>query len=125
MAYCGTEEIISSTGVLSNIGTTVIGTNLVSDHIERADNIINGKLARAYIVPFGSGTLTPPLINTISIDLSAYFVMRHLYTKDAVNDSEWADKYKMYMEDGGILDQIAKGDMAIIDISGDLIVKRG
>lgn len=92
--YSETDEVYGTAGVLVGVGTDAMGTVAATRHIVRAYNIINTHLSKRYTVPFGTGTSTPPVIKTISTDLSAYYIMRTLFTKDSQNDSDWVDELK-------------------------------
>jgi phage gp36-like protein len=81
--------------------------------ITMAENIINGKLASKYAVPF-TGT-TPPLIETLATDIAAYFCMRTLFTDDSQNKSDWTTTFKESMK---ILDDIAAGKIPVVDAAG-------
>lgn len=93
---------------------------LIGSHITRADNIINGKIARRYDVG-GFVSSAPPLLQTVSEDIASYFSYRSLYSSDNQNFNEWTDKFKDAMT---ILDEILNGDLDLVDSSGNLISER-
>ena len=113
--YAETDEVYGSTGVLVGVGTDAMGTTAGVRHIERADNIINTTLSKRYTVPFDTGTATPPVIKTIAIDLSAYFIMRSLFTKDNQNDSDWVDELKATAMD--MLGKLESGETNLMDVN--------
>lgn len=89
-------------------------------HIRRADDIINGKLARRYATPFTTTTI-PPLVRTIAEDLTSGFLFRSLYTRDSQNTNAWTeDLMKKAFE---LLDQIANYEIDITDTAGSLIAE--
>ena len=85
--------------------------------ITMAENIINGKIASKYSVPF---TVVPPLIETLATDIAAYFCMRTLFTDDSQNKSEWTATFKESMK---ILDEIADGRLPVIDSTGTEVAR--
>ena len=90
---------------------------LVDQHIARADNVINGKIAIRYNVANFTSTV-PPLVKTISEDITSYFTYRSLFSSDNQNLNEWTDKYKESIQ---MLDDIRNGDMDLIDENGNII----
>lgn len=97
-------------------------TDALNAHIRRADDIINGKLARRYAVPFTT-TAVPPMVRTIAEDLVSGMLFRSLYTRDSQNKNDWTeDLMKAALER---LDQIAEGEIALHDTAGTLIAERG
>ena len=118
MAYCGTGDVVGTDGILLNVGTDAIGTSTVSSYITKADSIINAKL-QALGAPFDDGTDTPPVIKTISVDISGYYVMRSLYRDESQNKSEWTKE--LYDNAIDLLDQIAEGDVKLVDVDGNEI----
>ena len=119
--YSESDEVAGTGGVCVNVGTDAIGTTAVYRHITRADNIINTRLSKRYTIPFSTGTATPPVIKTISTDLSAYFVMRSLFTKDSQNKTDWVDDLKFMALD--TLKKIESGETKLFDINNDEIAQ--
>ncbi|MHA1866627.1 MAG: phage protein Gp36 family protein [Candidatus Heimdallarchaeaceae archaeon] len=92
---------------------------VIQSHITRADSIIDSKCARRYAVPFSS---TPPLIQTISEDITAYFSYRSFFTQDNQNLSDYFEELKQNALD--LLDQIQQGKLDLVDNSGNLIEEK-
>ena len=92
---------------------------VIEQHIARADNVINGKIALRYNVSSFS-TLVPPLLKTISEDITSYYSYRSFFSSDNQNFNEWTDKYKQAME---LLEDLREGDMDLVDSSGDIITE--
>lgn len=84
----------------------------VGTFISRADNLINAKVGGIYAVPF---TTTPPLIQTLSDEISAFLIMRTLFTEDSVNKNDWI---LMFRESLKMLDEIAAGKVTLVDSTG-------
>lgn len=121
MAYSTDTSILAILPGLPQTTTAARYTNTVSligNHISRADNLINSKIAKRYDVPF---TTTPPIIKTLSEDITSYFTYRSVFSGDNQNDNQWTDKFKDAVE---ILDQIRDGKMDLIDTSGSLVPER-
>lgn len=115
MAY-GTEN-----GVANNlidyselIDATAITEQMVGECRASADGIIDARAASVAAVPLSS---PPAIVNSVSDDLTTYFLLRRLFTGKDPNDSEWVDKFyarPMELLDGivkspGILEQAAGG----------------
>lgn len=101
---------------VANVQSLLLGVATVDIkilYLTMADNIINAKIGSRYTIPF---TTTPPIIETIATDLSAYYTMRALFTNDSQNKSEWVASYKEAMK---MLDDIADGKIPVVDISGN------
>lgn len=90
-------------------------------NIRRADDLINGKLARRYTVPFTT-TAVPPLVRTIAEDLSAGMLFRSLFTRDSQNKNNWSDD--MLDRAMELLDQISIYEIDLADTAGALVAER-
>ena len=75
MAYITAGDIYTF-GVYK-LTTTAVESSVVSQFIEDAESLVNGKLAKQYSVPFTS-TGIPPLIKRISRDIAAYYCLDFL-----------------------------------------------
>ena len=103
----------------SEVYTTT--AQLVCQHLIRAYNLINAKLAKKYAVPFATSNI-PPLCATLNEDIACYYTMRSLYTRDAQNNSEWVVEH--YDKAIKTLDEIAECKINLIDASDVLIADR-
>lgn len=127
MAYCLASEVIGlfpglpQTSTAAGYSTTSV---LIASHITRADSLIDGKCARRYAVPFATtSTSTPPLIHSLSQDITAYFTYRSKFSGDNQNRFEYLDDlYKLAMD---TLDAISKSEMDVVDTSGAVIGETG
>ena len=119
MAYASSTTVLQLVpGIVTTDSATVDALNA---HIRRADDTINGKIAKRYSVPFTS-TAIPPLVRTIAEDLTAGFLFRSLFTRDSQNRNDWTeDLMKRAYE---MLDQIADGEIDLADTSGALLSER-
>ena len=105
-------------GIVTTDSATMDALNA---HIRRSDDVINGKLARRYAVPFTTTTV-PPLVRTIAEDLTAGFLFRSLFTRDSQNTNNWTeDLMKKAFE---MLDQISAYEIDLHDTAGALITER-
>ncbi len=69
-----------SAGGSSTFGTDIIGTDVITGKIADADSMIDMQLSKRYNVPFV--TPYPPAIVTISKVMSAWFVLRSVYSDE-------------------------------------------
>jgi len=116
MSYCSDSDVRN---ILTGVGTDVMGTAAVAAHITRADSIIDTKLGARYNVPFST---TPPVVETISADIAAFYVMRTLYTQESQNESDWT--LELYKRANSLLDKIAEGKLPLLDSSGNTLSVR-
>ena len=93
---------------------------VITPHITRADNIINGKIAGRYDVK-NFATSVPPMLQTISEDLATYFSFRSLFSADNQNRNEWTDKFQEAMT---LLDEIRDSKIDLVDSTGNVISER-
>ncbi len=93
-----------------------LNVSLLTDHITRADNLINAKIASRYDI--SSFSTNPSLLILLSQDISSYYLMRSQYSSDDQNLNEWTMKFK---ESIAILDQIRNGDMDLVGEDSALI----
>ena len=96
----------------------------IESRIEAAENLINGYIASKYTVPFVPPEI-PPLIKTICIDLSCYYVLVTNFTNVAANDNEWVDRFytrhlNQEKETGTIYD-ILTNKIPLTDTGGVLV----
>lgn len=99
--------------LLTGVNTSIMSDVDVAKHIARADSVIDAKLAGIYSVPFET---TPPVIETISTYLSAYYVGITLFTRDRGNENKWIDKLKE--EAVELLKAVIEGSLIVVNSSG-------
>lgn len=118
MSYCATATIITIVPGLPQETATNGWTEtvaVISQHITRADGIIDGYLARRYAVPFTS-TAVPPAIRTIAEDITSYYTFRSFYSQDNHNRTEYFDELIMHARHD--LELIRDGKMDLVLTSG-------
>ena len=82
MSYSTVTSIVILLPGLPNTDTDAdfsVTAQIVSNHVTRADSIINSKIAKRYSVPIDP---TPPVLRSISQDLASAFSYRSFYTQD-------------------------------------------
>ena len=90
---------------------------IIEQHIARADNVINGKIATRYQVSNFTSSV-PPLLKTISEDITSFYTYRSLFSSDNQNLSEWTDKFEEAMK---MLKELHDGDMDLVDENNNII----
>jgi len=108
--------------LLEKITDTVIPDTVVEYMIDIACDIIDSKLVYKYTVPF---TTTPPLVRTIATHLSAYLVLRRIYSNTRGEGfADWLNMFKDFADN--LLKSIFEGTCILIDSSGnELSIKSG
>lgn len=96
---------------------TTITSGIIALNAGDAEAFINAKLAKSYALPLAT---TPPILQSLATDLTIYYLItrRNLWTAEQVKQSTWPDRYKSIME---MLEQIASGQLPLVDGSGDLL----
>ena len=94
--------------------------NVHGIYVSKAEGLIHSKLAKMYSVPFTS-TNIPPIIKSISQDISMYYLLRRIYTQNKKDENPWVDEWKMAID---MLDELASGEMILVDNSGAVISAR-
>lgn len=95
---------------------------VIDQHIARADNIVNGKIVARYdISSFDTAGSVPPILRTLSEDITSAYSYRSFYSADNQNNSDYLDKFNEAME---TLNEIRDGDLFLFDTSGSLIEER-
>ncbi len=93
---------------------------LVPDELEffsqTADSVINGKIAKRYVVPISP---TPPLLKTISIWLAIYYFTLRQDQGSSDEVRNWAQA--LYDQMIALLDQIASGEIVLVNTSGTIL----
>lgn len=94
--------------------------SIIDGNISRADNLINAKLAQRYDVS-SFATSVPPLVKSLSEDISTYYTLRAEFSGDNKNVNEWAEKFKDSID---ILNEIRDGTIDLVDSSGNVVDER-
>jgi phage gp36-like protein len=122
MAYSSLSSILlvlpglPQTSTSAGYSTTAA---VVGRHITRADALIDSKIARRYSVPISP---TPPLIGSLSEDITAYYSYRSFYTQDNSNRNEYFEELRANAL--STLDEIRDGKLDLVNTSGSLISER-
>lgn len=115
--YASYEDVTATLRFLAS--STNITSAVIAHHGGRAQSMIDAKLATLYTVPFTGSP--PPIINTISNDLTCYFVLAgDTILANTLKDSPWPGVYKDQMK---LLDDIASGKTPIVTASGTVLDK--
>jgi phage gp36-like protein len=109
MAY---TTVANVRAVVRKVTAAVMTDAEITAFIVKGDAVVNSKIASRYSLPLAS---TPPLLETISTDIAAYYIMRTLFTRDGQNRNEWIDDYRASMK---LLDEIRNGDTVLVDTTG-------
>lgn len=123
MGYCTVTSILAVSPDLPQTTTSAGYTAtaaIISAQIDRADALINAKLARRYSVPFAT---TPPLIISISEDITKYYSYRQLYAQDNQNTARRMEELLRPELDNAfdLLRQIRDGELDLVNTAGSLI----
>lgn len=117
----------SVSAMLNTLPGVSSSTNATSAQLmlfaERAESVISAKLAKRYAIPFTATFQPTSILHDIATDLACYkFLTRRVFTSERANKSEWPDRFKESMD---LLDEIACGQIPLLDSSGGLIPESG
>jgi len=120
MSYATFTSVITMLPGLPQSATTTteaytITTNLITQHLTRAYNLINTKLSKKYAAPFTT-TNIPPMCTSLEEDIASYYTMRSLYTRDAQNDASFIVEH--YDRAITILDELSECKLDLLDANG-------
>lgn len=93
-------------------------SGLISRCILRAYNTINALLSIRYTLPFDS---TPPLVESLSDDLTIFYLKRHLNPGAGDLDDETKNLYEDAKNE---LKDIALGKVPLVDSDGTLVAEK-
>lgn len=129
MAYSGPTATLALLPGFPQTTTSAGYTSTVTmlqDQVIRADSVIDGYLSRRFTIPVnGANTFTaavPPLVRTLSQELTSAYVYRSYYTRDNVATSEYADQREKWAL--GMLEKISDMESDLFDTAGALITER-
>jgi phage gp36-like protein len=71
------------------------GAAALDAHITRAESVVNSYISSRYSLPF---TTVPPLVRTLSEDITAYFHIRGVSVQDGQRDNPWYESYKLALD---------------------------
>ena len=122
MAYATTDTVLKIGPMFPQTTTARGYTNtvaVISEHLDRADSVINSMLARRYTVPFSP---VPPAIRTAAEDMTIFFSLRSLYGGDNINTQNYEDLYNDHKE---FLKELKEGTMDLVDTAGSVLTELG
>lgn len=105
---------------LPDIGSaSTITSEQIAHFIGEAEAYINASIAHRYTVPVKKDV---PLLTQIATDLAIYRMLSRKVLKiPRASDEEWLDRYK---ESVSVLQQVARGEITLIDTSGNVLEQR-
>lgn len=119
ISYCSIADVrvmINANAGTAGADESVLSDAQVTTHIERSESIINAFVGSKYTTPFTAGSI-PPIIKSACIDISTYYCLYVLYSRDSQNVNEWIEEFFNKWIDkenkNGILDQIKDGKLPI------------
>ena len=111
--YTTVSKLLTTLPMVGSV-TSISSADLAA-FIDDADALINAKLSSTYTVPVSGA----PLLNSLAADIAlARLLTRRIFTQEQANKSTWTEEYKTALK---TLDDIAKGDIALVTASGTVI----
>ncbi len=95
---------------------TTIPSAVIERFINRAENLINVRLAHLYTIPL---TCNPPLLADLCEELATAFILRRQHTQEKENVSEWVAAYFERVNE--VLEPISSGSFSLVCSSGVFI----
>lgn len=100
-------------------GTSLTNTHINDIFVTKAEADIDSAVSKRYSLPFSS---TPPLIKSLAQDLTMYYIARRYFTQNKKDKNDWVTEYRTNAFE--VLDDLAKGDMLLLDGSKQVISAR-
>lgn len=91
------------------------GTSIFGLHIDRAESLVNARVAQRYGLPFA---VVPPLIRTVTQDIATWMAIRGTLNQDGKVKNVYLDSYEKAME---ILEEIVDGSITLVDTNGSVL----
>ena len=120
--YCTLTSVLGDYPIFPQTSTVQRYTEtaaVITAKEDRADAMINSYIGRRYALPLAS---TPPLINQIAIDLSAYLALVAKFTRDNHNTNDWV--IKLGEDTLKQLVDIRDRKIDLVDSSGAVLAER-
>lgn len=95
------------------------GQSIFSLHIDRAESVVNAKVAQRYSLPF---SVVPPLIRTITQDIATYMAIRGTLNQDGKVKNVYLEDYEKAMS---LLDEVVAGAVTLVDTQGSALATLG
>lgn len=105
MAYTTAQKVRN---LLVGVGTEIMSDEQINEFIKDAESIVNSFLSSKYSVPFIE---VPDIIETITKNYAAYFVMRTLYSQEGKNENEWVESFKSLADE--LLNKIINDEISL------------
>lgn len=99
--------------------TDAEGQSIFSLHIDRAESLVNAKVAQRYSLPFST---VPPLIRTITQDIATYMAIRGTLNQDGKVKNVYLEDYEKAMS---LLDEVVSGAITLVDTQGTALATLG
>lgn len=115
--YTSVDKVLLTTPAVNSI--TNITSGGIAHYIDRAETLINARLAGQFTVPLSSNI---PILEMIATDLAIYEIISKrasTMTKDTEND--WPSRFKKAET---ILSDILSGDIVLYDNTGALVSRK-
>lgn len=96
-----------------------ITAKTIDTHITRSDSLVDAAISKRYSIPQSP---TPPLLATISDDITAWMTFRSYYTQDNHNTFDHFDEMKEKAFE--TLSMIREGEIDLFDTAGSLITEK-
>lgn len=110
--------------ILPQTDTSVGYSDTVSkldSHITRAESFVNTHIVRRYDISGFSASGHPPVLKTLTEDITAYYYLRPQFTGDNQNNNEWVEAYLKAEE---MLKDLKDGNCDLIDEDNGIIEER-
>lgn len=92
------------------------GVAVLTRHINRAEGVVNSYVGARYSLPF---TTVPPIIITITEDLTSYYAIRGTHFQDSGDQkNSYVDEFKTSMK---MLEEIRDGKVKLALTNGSLV----
>lgn len=92
------------------------GVAILSAQITRAESIVNSYVSARYSLPF---SVVPPIIRTLSEDLTSCFTIRGSYVQDGQRENKYDEAF--CKQAYAILEGIKKGEIPLTLTDGSLV----
>jgi hypothetical protein len=110
--------ILAQTDTSAGYSSTI---SKLQSHITRAESFVNTHIVRRYDISGFSSGGHPPVLKTLSEDITAYYYLRPQFTGDNQNNNEWVEAYLKAEE---MLNDIKDGNCDLIDEDNNIIEER-
>ena len=113
MSYATVDGVNALVPGVSSISTPTSATRFT--WIALVEGEINAKLSDKYVVPF---TDVPPIIQSITQDMTMYQIQRGIHTADSPTVSDWT---QTFLDARAMLQDIMDGKISLVTSAGTII----